>query len=501
MAQFGEPLREVVVVGGGLAGWAAAAALKRRVPALSVTILPLTPPPTALADRIASTLPSILGFHADLGLGIDDTVLRTGSAYRLGSLFSGWAQGLPDYVHAYGGHGAPLGGVSFHLLWARAAIEGATPLFETLSSAAMLARAGRFIPPSGEPGAPFSEHEFGLTLDVDRYADMLRAFSQHIGVRVQHGALEKVELRGADGFIDALHLDDGNTLRAELFLDCTGPEALLHAALDTARDDWSHWLPCDRLIFAEGPPPAGPPLLDTVTATATGWRWTTATPAAALHGIAYASSYSSDEAAAETLHAATGALADSAPVTIAPGARPQPWLRNCVAIGDAAVTLEPLEWTNLHLAHSAIDRLITMLPARDWSPVESADYNRQALAEAGRVRDFAALHYAVARRDEPFWRARAAVEPPASLAHSLTLFRERGRLPFHEEETFARDSWLAVLFGQGVLPRRADPLTESVPREEVRRAMEARQAAIARTLPTLPTHAAYLGAQIRQLDR
>jgi tryptophan halogenase len=501
MAQFGEPLREVVVVGGGITGWAAAAALKRRVPALSVTILPLAPPPAALADRLASTLPSILGFHADMGLGIEDSVLRTGSAYRLGTLFSGWAQGLPDYVHAYGGHGAPIGGVSFHLLWARAAIEGSAPPFETLGSAAMLARAGCFIPPSGEPGAPFSDHEFGLTLDLERYAAMLRAFAQHIGVRVRQGALKDVTLRSADGFIEALHLDDGSLLHAELFLDCSGPRALLHSALDIARDDWSRWLPCDRLLFAEGPPPMAPSPLDTVTATATGWRWSTATPAAALHGIAYASTYSSDAAAAEALHAATGALPSSAAVTIAPGARPRPWLRNCVAIGDAAVTLEPLEWTNLHLAHSAIDRLITMLPGRLWSPVEAADYNRQALAEAGRVRDFAALHYAVARRDDPFWHARAAVEPPASLAHSLALFRERGRLPFHEEETFARDSWLAVLFGQGVLPRRADPLTRAVPREEVLQAMEARRTAIERTLPSLPTHAAYLGAQMRQLDR
>jgi tryptophan halogenase len=329
---------------------------------------------------------------------------------------------------------------------------------------------------------------------------MLRAFAQHLGVRVQQGSLKKVALRETDGSIEALHLDDGNALKADLFLDCTGPQALLHTRLDTARDDWSRWLPCDRLLLAEGPSPTASSPLDKVIATATGWRWTVTTPGAALHGIAYASTFSSDEAAAETLHTATGALPNGAPITIAAGTRPRPWLRNCVAIGDAATTLEPLEWTNLHLAHSAIDRLITMLPGRIWSPVEAADYNRQALAEAGRVRDFVALHYAVARRDEPFWRACAAVEPPASLAHLLTLFRERGRLPFYEEETFARSSWLAVLFGQGVLPRRADPLTQAVPREEVFRSMEACQAAIARSLPSLPTHAAYLGAQMRQLE-
>lgn len=494
-------LREVVVVGGGLVGWSAAAALKRRVPALKVTILPVAPPPDALADRLASTLPSILNFHADLGLGLEDSVLRTRSAYRLGSLFRGWTKDRPDYAHGYSGESPPVGGVAFHLLWARAAIEGGVPPFETLSPAAMLGRAGRFVPPLDDPASPFAAHGFGLTLDVPRYLAMLRAFARHVGVVEVSGGLQDVGLRSEDGFIEALCLDDGTLVRGELFLDCTGSAARLHSTLASEREDWSRWLPCDRLLFAEGPPPAELSPLDTVTATGTGWRWSTATTGASLHGIAYAASHASDEAAAAELRDATGASPASAPIGVSAGVRTHPWLRNCVAIGDAAVTLEPLEWTNLHLAHSAIDRLIAMLPGREWAPAEAADYNRQTLAEAGRARDFAALHYALADRDEPFWQERAATEPPPSLAHTLRLFRERGRLPFHEEETFGRESWLAVLFGQGVLPRHIDPLTGALPREEALHAMEARRAAIAAALPPLPTLGAFLGAQMRQLDR
>ena len=146
-------------------------------------------------------------------------------------------------------------------------------------------------------------------------------------------------------------------------------------------------------------------------------------------------------------------------------------MRNCVAIGDAAVMVEPLEWTNLHLAHSQIDRLVSMLPDTGFAPVELAEYNRQCNAEADRVRDFLCMHYITARRVEPFWKDSSAIEPPPSLAHSLSLFAERGRLPYYEEETFARDSWLAVLLGQGVLPRRIDPLTDSATPEQVERAL------------------------------
>jgi tryptophan halogenase len=142
-----------------------------------------------------------------------------------------------------------------------------------------------------------------------------------------------------------------------------------------------------------------------------------------------------------------------------------------------------------------------MLPGRIATPVEVAEFNRQARAEAERVRDFLAMHYRTAQRDNPLWRTLAATAPPASLAHTLVQFAERGRLPFHEEETFARDSWAAVLIGQGFLPRRVDPLVSTIPAASVRTAMARQTAAITAALPHVPTHAAYRAAQTRHLTR
>lgn len=493
-------IREVTVVGGGIVGWSAAAALKRRVPALAVTILPVAPSPDALADRIASTLPSILGFHGDLGIGEDDAVLRTGSGYRLGTQFSGWAKRRPDYVHSYGQHGQPLAGGSFHLHWARAARDGRAIAFDAFSPAAALAREARFARPADAPDAPFGGYEYGLHLNVERYRAMIRAFALHCGVREAPGEVASVRL-DADGGIAALALNGGQEHRAHLFVDATGPAALLRSALDDRREDWSAWLPCDRVLFADGPPPAEAPVLDRVTAVSAGWRWSAASPTLTSHGIVYASAHTSQGKAARQLRAATGAEPAGEAIRIAAGARPEPWRRNCVAIGDAATIVEPLEWCNLHLAHSAIDRLIAMLPDRDFAEVELADYNRQHRAEADRVRDFLVLHYATAARDEPFWRAAAAVGPPTSLAHTLALFRERSRLPFYEEETFSRDSWLAVLFGQGVLPRRVDPLVEATPAAQSIQAMDAIRRRIAENIPAVPSHAAFLAAQMRHLSR
>jgi tryptophan halogenase len=487
----GERLERIVVAGGGITAWCAAAALKRHAPSLDVTILACTPSPDALADRIACTLPSLLGFQEDLGIGVADGIVRTGSGYRLGTLFVGWAAGLPDYVHAYGRYGTSFGPAAFYLHWVRSAQDGTAAPFDSHSPAAALARAGRFVPPTAT--SPFADHECGLTLDLPRHAAMLRAFALHVGVREIVGEIAGVTLDG-DTAIAAIRLVDGSAQSADLFIDATGPEARLRGSIDAVSDDWSAWLPCDRVLLAE--PDAEPAVLTTVTAHQAGWHWSSGGQA----GFAYAANAISDSKAARVLRNASGATPGE-PIRIRPGTRPQPWLGNCLAIGDAATQIEPLEWCNLHLALSAIDRLITMLPGRIATPVEVAEFNRQTRAEAERVRDFLAMHYRIAQRDNPLWRTLAATAPPASLAHTLVQFAERGRLPFHEEETFARDSWAAVLIGQGFLPRRVDPLVSTIPAASVRTAMARQTAAITAALPHVPTHAAYRAAQTRHLTR
>jgi tryptophan halogenase len=167
-------------------------------------------------------------------------------------------------------------------------------------------------------------------------------------------------------------------------------------------------------------------------------------------------------------------------------------VRNCVAIGDAAVMVEPLEWTNLHLAHSQIDRMIEMMPGADCAPVELIEYNRQCGDEADRVRDFVCMHYTTAERDEPFWKEVAVMDLPPSLAHTLALFAERGRLPYYEEETFTRDSWLAVLLGQGFEPRRIDPLAGIISDERARAELANQAASVRGFVEAQPSYADYI---------
>lgn len=452
-------ISKVVVAGGGLAGWSTAAALKRRIPMLAIEIVSSPPPADSIVDRVISTLPSIMEFHADIGLTEADTIVRAQSGLRAGTLLDGWAAGRPAYVHAYGNYGHAIDGTPFHQQWLRARKAGEVEPFDRFSPAAELGRAARV---AGTDSAVAPEIGYGLHLTLERYLQLMRAYALHLGVTERPAEISGVELRGEVGFVDRLLLSDGQAIRADLFVDCTGPSAKIRSQLGGEFIGWHRWLPCDRLLFATSAPEGDAQLLDRVSATAWGWQWRASSPASGSIGASYSSAHAGRGEVIATLPPSL----EFAEIPLRQGRWAQPWIGNCVPIGDAAVAIEPLEWTNLHLVHSHVDRLVSMMCGSDFAPVELFEYNRQSGAEADRMRDFACLHYIAARRPEPFWKEASSIEPPESLVHSVSLFAERGRLPYYEEETFTRDSWLAVLLGQGLEPRRTDPLADIVPMGE-----------------------------------
>jgi tryptophan halogenase len=309
----------------------------------------------------------------------------------------------------------------------------------------------------------------------------MRDFALHLGVSERSCTSVQPKLRGEDGFVEALVLDADAVISADLFVDCTGPCASVRSALGRGFEDWSSWLPCDRIVFAPDQGNLEPAILDRVTATKAGWQWQASSPVRSSSGAVYSSR-----------HASGDEPPLGAEVSIKQGCLAEPWLRNCVALGDAAVMVEPLEWANLHLAHSQIDRLVSMMPGRDCAPVELAEYNRQCSDEARRVRDFICMHYVTARRDEPFWKDLAASELPGSLLHTLSLFAERGRLPYYEEETFSRDSWAAVLLGQGFEPRQTDPLADMLSLDQVRSELDRHRDFIRTFVAAQPMYLEYL---------
>ena len=490
--------RRIVIVGGGSAGWMTAAALAARLlgkdgPARwQVTLVE--------SDEIGivgvgeATIPPIRGFNALIGLDEDELLRETGGTFKLGIEFVDWGARGERYMHAFGDIGRPLDELPFHQHWLR--LGAATPLAEfSINNQAALA--GRFMRPRPDmAGSPLADIVHAFHFDAARYAALLRRHAGKAGVQRIEGRIDHVE-RDATG-IRRLRLQGGEVIEGDFFIDCSGLHGLLiDKTLDVPFEDWSRWLPCDRAWAV--PTPSTGPLLPYTRATAreAGWQWRIPLQHRTGNGHVFASAFVDEAAARETLLRNLDAepLAEPRLIRFRTGRRREAWVGNCVAIGLSAGFLEPLESTSIHLIQSAVLRLIEFFPSAEPDAADIAEYNRQAAAEMDAVRDFVILHYQLTRRDDTaFWRHCRDMAVPDALRARMDLFASSGRIHRHGQELFSEPSWLQVLVGQGLRPRRTHALAALTARERAQAFVDNTREVVRRCVAVMPTHADFISA-------
>jgi tryptophan halogenase len=489
------PLRRVVIVGGGTAGWMTAAALSRLVPG-GVTVTLIESEEIGTVGVGEATIPSLHDFNRILGIDEDEFVRATGATFKLGIEFRDWARAGDAYVHPFGRYGRDVDGVDFHQLWLRQSRLGEAgsdpgPIGDyCLSEKA--ARLGRFTRPAANPAAVLSSLVYAFHFDAARYAAFLRGIAEGDGVVRMEGKVDRVERAAETGHIDAVVLADGRRVAGDLFVDCSGFRSLLLGeALGVPFTSWRQWLPCDR-AWAVPSERSGPPVpLTRATATRAGWRWRIPLQHRTGNGHVYASSFIDDEAALAVLLDGLDAapLAEPRQLRFEAGRRERLWEGNCVAIGLSGGFLEPLESTSIHLIQSGIMWLMRLFPDRAPDRVEVTEYNRQMGREYDHARDFIILHYnATTRDDSPFWDHCRTMALPDTLAAKLELWAAKGRVFSETGDLFTPHSWTAVLLGQHILPAAFDPLAMLLPAGEVAGFMKHLREVIGNTAAAMPAH-------------
>ena len=463
-------IRSIAVIGDGIVGLSAALAFRRALGEVTVTLVATKRDPAALADRMPTSLPSIHRFHALMAVDERELVQTGIAVHHLGTRFEDWSASGEPWVHAFRAGGDHADRTAIHHHWAAARRRGEAGPYHLYSAAGGLAEAGKFVHPQADGSALLGNHHYALRLDPSAYEGLLRGRLMDAGIHVTGSEFADVERR-PDGGVSAVRLVSGERVEADLFLDCTGPSALLLSRVSEQFESWSHWFPFAMLVPHPDQDLAAPSPVETVRAQAGGW-----TVVKPLGNRTMSFSL----------------VGENEGTRLTFGCR-LPFVHNVLALGDAAVSLDPLNGANLHLAQTAILRAIDLLPGRDCHPVESAEYNRRTADEVRRARDFLALHYLRSGRADAAWRHAAAGVPPQSLARTLDQFEERGRLPFFEEEVFNSESWVMALVGIGVLPRNQDAESLKVAPERAAEALQRRAGELQRLIPTLPSYAAYLG--------
>ncbi len=493
-----QPYRKFVVVGGGTAGWIAAATLIQALKGKVGEVELIESDEIGTVGVGEATIPPIQFLNGLLGIDEFDFIRKTQATFKLGIQFRDWGRIGAEYFHPFGLYGEPIEGVGFHHYWLRLRANGEGGSLDSYALSTVAAKMGKFaVPPKelppGVPGLGYAYH-----FDAGLYAKYLRAYAEARGVKRTEGKIAKVELRPEDGFVSSLTLADGRRVEGDFFVDCSGFRGLLiEQTLEAGFEDWSHWLPCDRALAApcESVSPMTP--YTRATARAAGWQWRIPLQHRIGNGYVYCSSFISDDEAAATLLANLDGKpqADPRPLRFTAGRRKKSWSKNVVALGLAGGFMEPLESTSIHLVQTGAMRLLSLLPLGGYDPAAEREYNRLTQIEYEQIRDFIILHYhATERTDSPLWNHCRTMAIPDSLTHKIELFRSRAKIARFDDQLFAEPSWLAVFLGQGIEPRDYDRLADVPAYQDVVGAVRKMGQRNADIVSRLPSHDAFIAA-------
>ena len=499
------PVRHVLIVGGGTAGWLTAAFLARTLgtAAGGVRVTLVESSEIGIIGVGEGTFPSIRGTLNAIGLDEARFVRECDATFKQGVNFIDWSRVGERYFHPFNAPSQRPGAPELTPYWLLGEAEGRA-FADAVSMQQRVADASR-APKRASDGDWLGPMNYAYHFDAGKFATLLAAHAQTLGVERVIATVDRVERRD-DGGIAAVVTRERGALSADLFIDCTGFRALLIGeALGAARKPLNDVLFVDRALAVQVPYPAADtpiPSYTISTAHEAGWTWDIGLHKRRGVGYVYSSRHTSDEQAERVLRDYVGPAAEALTprfLKLDTGYRETQWIVNCVAVGLSAGFLEPLESSGIGLIEAAAYLVGYLFPADGNFEPAARQFNEQMRARFERVVDFLKLHYCLTRRDDhAFWRDNAdpATWTP-TLRDRLAQWRARPphRLDFIADlEMYPPSSWQYVLYGMGY------PIDLSHARAAWPRAAEARQefAMIAqvaqRALADLPDHRALVDA-------
>jgi tryptophan halogenase len=464
-----EPL-DIVILGGGTAGWMAATALVSLIPPSRCRVRLIESEEIGIVGVGEATFPEIRNFNDAIGLDEAEMMRATRAAFKLGIQFVDWGFKGSRYIHPFGVHGPASMEHVFHHQWLRALHLGVKSDIEEYSFAAEAARNCRFDFPEMSGRTINSAYTYAYHFDAGLYSVYLRGLAEQRGAMRTEGKVREVIQDPESGDIQSLVLETGEMIAGDLFIDCSGFRSLLLGkTLGVEWEDWSKWLPCDRAWAVPSERDELSPYTRS-TAMEAGWRWRIPLQHRTGNGYVFSTSFIDEDGAAASLMRSleTKALAEPRMLKFQAGRRVANWEKNCVAVGLAGGFLEPLESTSIYLIQVAIMQLVNFMPEKKIDGRLRDEFNRLIDLQYERIRDFLILHYKLnTREDAEIWRYCAAMDVPDSLTRKIELFRHCAIIERYRDGLFPPTSWLSIFIGQGLIPESYSPLADTMPDEKL----------------------------------
>ena len=454
---------EVVVLGGGSAGWITACLLHRQWAGKGGAVTVVESPEIGIIGVGEGSTPQLKAFFDMLGIAEAEWMPPCHATYKLGIRFNGWSEraGFESYYHPFPGpvdlHSEPHFFQNCAL--ARHGLDVAAHP-DAWYLATLLSERG--LGPHPAETFPFAP-SYGYHFDAYALGAFLRDWAVERGVRHLPLKVSSVE-RTPEGDIAALLCEGGERVAGTLFVDCSGFRSLL-----AQQELGVPFLPFAENLFNDSAVvmPTGPaapfrPQTD-ATAMQAGWRWTIPLTHRTGNGYVYSSRYISDEDAEAELRRALR-LGEEGPearfLKMKVGRVEQSWHRNCLAVGLSQGFLEPLEATALHIVIVTALEFAQAYEAGSFGPQHRNAFNTSIGARYEGIRDYIVAHYRLNQRgDTQYWRDNAAHHNLSDglKAMMTAWFRQQGLLEANDaaysgKRYYANGSWHCLFAGYGTFP-------------------------------------------------
>lgn len=404
--------RRILIVGGGSAGWMAAAylnaALNRDGQRLADISL-IESPDVPRVGVGEATIPNINHLLQVVGIDEREFMIAVDGTFKQSIRYVNWLHNKQDfYHHPFSRYNVvPIDYSGSQWLESDRSIA----FMETVSAQPLICELG--LAPKAINNRPFGTPlTYAFHMNALKFADYLTQHSISRGVTHYRDHVVEVEMK-PNGHIDAVLTKDGQRLEADLFVDCTGFAAILiEKQLGVGFVDCSQWLLCDRAITMhvdyDHYYPGYVRPYTTATALKSGWVWEIPLQNTRSLGYVHSSDFISEENAKQELRAFEGPHSNSLDcktVHFKVGRREKVWVKNCIAIGLAGGFIEPLESTGLYLSDLACVMLAEHFPATEDYESMASRVNRVLANRFYEVLDFINMHYCLTQRtDSEFWK-------------------------------------------------------------------------------------------------
>lgn len=457
-------MKDIVVVGGGFAGWLTALYANKSFPKSNVIVIESQS--IGILGAGEGSVPYLVGLLQFLDIPLTDLIINCKSTIKNGIKFDGWSEKNKEYFHAFdpGNRNHSI----CHYAFQGKEFESpkSFPLYlESFMKKRSTDDFNYMAKLSAKNKVPFIKNNdnsnnsimnfvetsyWSIHFDAALIAKYMKDIALSRNIQLIDGIVSSFTHK-ENGDIENICLQDGSVIHSDFIFDCSGLHRLIIGKhFNSEWDSYGNYLPVKKAIpffIKEEPAP-----YTSAIAMDYGWMWKIPLQHRTGAGYVFDSDFINEDRAKEELDKFIGYEVES-PRTIPfnPGSYKEIWINNVIAIGLSGGFIEPLEASSIWMFARNLERFFSDKTNISNPQINRDRFNAQAKKEADQIRDFIYLHYLTDKTNNDFWKFFAKNnETPDSIKEVLEIIKFR---PPYESEINDRmywDSYYQIIFGNNI---------------------------------------------------